>query len=98
MTGGQNKYQVHISEIGLFFGNTQKNSCVSVISLPYPMYDHMAVIAENVLVLCGGYTGPKEVMTSNCHWFDKASKTWPPLTDLPVPMTESSLVSNGKNQ
>ena len=96
LTGGQNKYEVHIGEIGLYFENAAKNSCASEIPLPYPMYDHMAVIVENILVLCGGYTGPKEVMTSNCHRFNKTSHTWTSLANLPVPLTESSLVANGK--
>ena len=96
LTGGQNKYEVHIGEIGLYFENAAKNSCASEIALPYPMYDHMAVIVENILVLCGGYTGPKEVMTSNCHRFNKSSNNWTSLANLPVPLTESALVSNGK--
>ena len=97
LTGGQNEYQVHIGEIGLFFGNTGKNSCLSEITLPYPMYDHMAVVVENTLVLCGGFIGPSEVMTSKCHKFNKSSNTWAPLPDLPSPIIDSSLVSNGNN-
>ena len=57
LTGGQNQYEVHIPEIGLFFGDNGKNSCLSETNLPYPMYDHMAVVVDNSLVLCGGFIG-----------------------------------------
>ncbi len=95
MTGGRNQFQVHIAAIDMF--KSDETTCLSSVSLPFTMYDHMAATLMGMVVLCGGFTGTSQFVTTKCNGFNPKFNLWMPLPDLPFPLRDAAPVSIGSN-